>query len=37
MDKTKSKIVFDEYKNIDEKVSVLTIRKLLGLVVDKGS
>lgn len=37
MDKTKSKIVFDEYKNINEKVSVLTIRKLLGLVVDKGS
>jgi hypothetical protein len=37
MDKTKSNIVFDEYKNIDEKVSVLTIRKLLGLVVDKGS
>lgn len=35
MDKIKSKAVFDEYKSIDEKNSVLTIKKLLKIKVEK--
>lgn len=34
MDKTKSQIIFDEYKDINEKIHICTIKKLLGIVCE---